>query len=715
MRNEPAMKTKTESTASRPLLKKAIFLASCMAFALGPKVLAEAPNSEQLADQLTELTHRVEQYRQDNHIAGMALAVVKDGEVLLSETFGHARLGPDMPVSKDSQFIIGSSTKSFTAVLSSQLVEEGVLRWDTPVAEHLPEFGLRPRSKEAEAVVTLEDVLSHRSGFPRMSMLWVTAGVDRQSVFEAVAKAKPIRPFRERFNYNNVLFSMGAESAAKAAGSDWAELIETRLFEPLGMRESSARFSEAIQGEAFAYGYGWDEGERRFERQQPIMGLGNVEPAGAIVSNIADMTKWVTFLSSKGENDGRRLVSAELLEDVWTSRVKMSPQMGYGIGWFLDSWKGRRVVHHGGNIQGYACQVAIAPEDGIGLVLMANVTMTPLQAEIVPMVLESVLEVRDTEDKASPEIDYAPFVGEYVANFGPFSGSIFTVKDNDGVLAIDVPGQTLYDLKSPDEDGKWFFEMTDQIAISFDAVDGASASGLKLYQSGMTFEMPRKGEDGSEVEILSRASLEELMGQTRQLAALEKLGGIKIEGIVKLPNTGLEGTFKSYFSKRDDEIRMEVDFGSFGWAHHVYANGTGEIRSSYAETKVMSPEMMEEFRIDQGFVDLFAAYDEVQVVKEVTVKEKPLYQVIFRDEVLPQIEATVHQESGRVLRVRTSRTLEPGLPAQRLRYSFGNYKSVQGCQIPHRFEIANEDIGRRIFIVESVEVVETLDAALFNL
>jgi hypothetical protein len=151
------------------------------------------------------------------------------------------------------------------------------------------------------------------------------------------------------------------------------------------------------------------------------------------------------------------------------------------------------VVEHGGNIDGYAAEVAMLPDDALGFVLLTNVSVTPLQRESLGIVFDSLLgELPDPKAK-TPAVDLRPFTGRYVADFGPFDDVRFTVTDEGGKLFVDVPGQTKYELSSPNDHGRWPFAITDTIQVSFELDAKGKAQVLHMFQGGLEFELPRDG------------------------------------------------------------------------------------------------------------------------------------------------------------------------------------------------------------------------------
>ena len=177
--------------------------------------------------------------------------------------------------------------------------------------------------------------------------------------------------------------------------------------------------------------------------------------------------------------------------------------MGYSLGWFVRDWNGKRYLEHGGNIDGFAANVGFLPDNGVGYVLLANVSSTPLQGGVGPLIFEALLTdaYKDSGSKKSDE-DFTPLLGKYVADFGPFDDARFTVTEKNGNLAVDVPGQTVFELEPPDKDGKRKFKIAAEIAVSFELDESGKAIALTLYQGGLAFRVParrRRSQNGSRV------------------------------------------------------------------------------------------------------------------------------------------------------------------------------------------------------------------------
>jgi len=477
----------------------------------------EVPEAGSMEQRLELLVNKLEEQRQTVHVPGMALAVVKDDEVILTHGFGVSNVEEGTPVTDKTIFPIGSSTKAFTSSTIGMLVDEGKMGWDDPVTDYLPYFTMAIDSEDANDQITIRDMLCHRTGFPRMGLLFASGAVPQDEILQAATAAEPWAAFRDKFYYNNVMYMAAGTAAASAAGSSWDEMITGRIFEPLGMESSSTSFTQVQDNSLLSLGYLWEETLNDY-RYKPMRNLDNIGPAGSINSNVLDMAQWLRFQLSDGEYEGTRLITEEQLQETRSPQIQISADINYGLGWMLREWEGQPVIEHGGNTDGFSAEVAMLPDSNLGFVLLTNASASPLQQTSLNIVWETLLG--EWEDAGTPgeATAYETYTGEYIANFAAFENTAFTVLVQNNRLAVDVPGQMVYELKDPDEEGKWYFTLTDEIAVSFDEDSEGTITGMKMYQAGMTFELPRKGiEQEAEIPL---AELEKYIGDYRS----EELG-----------------------------------------------------------------------------------------------------------------------------------------------------------------------------------------------
>lgn len=462
-------------------------LGSCLAQDVAEKVDEQIPEQvDDFAQRLERLESLFEEERVKNKIPGLALAVVKDGKVVFAKGFGYSNLEDETPVDAETLFAIGSSTKSFTSTLVAMLVDEGKMDWDDPVSKYLPEFKMDVDTGDEQ--ITIRDLLCHRTGFTRMGMIWASGSKTRSEVIEQAMNAKPYDDFQKKFLYNNVMYMTSGVCAGRAMDSDWDTLVAERIFKPLGMKDSTTSIIEAQKDPRLSLGYTWDTDHEEFINL-PMRNLDSIGPSGSINSNVNDMAKWLIFQLANGECDGKTLMSKESQGETWTKQISVAGDISYGFGWMLREWNGKKVVEHGGNIDGFGAQVTLLPEMNAGYVLLTNVTATPLQGGSVSLVFDTLFgEEEEATEEDPATINMEELEGNYIANFGPFKDTTMEVKEIDGNLTIDVPGQTTYELKTPDDEGKWYFVLTDQIAVSFNRDENDEVYSVTMHQGGATPE-----------------------------------------------------------------------------------------------------------------------------------------------------------------------------------------------------------------------------------
>lgn len=451
----------------------------------------DASQKDELSQRLDNLSKVLEQKRQAYHIPGMAIAVVKDNKVIFAKGYGFSNLETKTPVTTETLFAIGSSSKAFTSTIVGMMVDEGKLDWDAPITDYLPYFKFNLNNKKDH--MTLRDLLSHRSGYSRNDILWVNGKVGREEILKDATHAEPMSEFRKKFNYNNVMFLAAGMAAARKSGIDWDSLLSQRLLKPLGMNHTTSLLNVAKKDPNLSLGYMWLDEQKKY-RHLPMRNLANIAPAGAINSNVLDMTHWLRFQLDHGRFNHKRLISDNNLQQTRTSQIKIANNVDYGMGWFLRKWHGKKVVEHGGNIDGFGAQVAFIPEENLGFVLLTNVTATPLQQESMSLVWDHLLSKKEKNQQQNlSQSGYADYIGDYIANFGSFKNVDFTFSVKDGKPYINVPGQMNYELKAPDKDGRMLFAITDTISVSFDKNERGKIVALRMHQNGFDFELQRKG------------------------------------------------------------------------------------------------------------------------------------------------------------------------------------------------------------------------------
>lgn len=320
---------------------------------------------------------------------GVGVAVVRKGQPAWLKGYGVRTMGKPDPVDVHTRFGIASNSKAFTAAALAMLVEEKKLGWDDVLTRHLPEFKMADPA--VTGMFTVRDLLVHRSGLPLGAgdlMYFPRSTADAAQVMRALEFLRPVRGFRTGYDYDNILYIVAGVLIERMSGLSWREFVATRLLAPLGMADAVPS-GELLRSENVA--------GRHARLGPPVRGVGPmrvIQPdeaplidAGAgINASVTDVAKWLEVQLALGElPGGKRLWSKESAAEMWTPQVIVSssdgatdlnparPVMsGYALGWFVQDYRGRRLISHSGGLSGQVTQTALIPSADIGVAVFSN-------------------------------------------------------------------------------------------------------------------------------------------------------------------------------------------------------------------------------------------------------------------------------------------------------------------------------------------------------
>jgi CubicO group peptidase (beta-lactamase class C family) len=363
----------------------------------------------------------VESARQAWKVPGVAVAIVHGGETVYAKGFGLRDVDAKLPVTADTLFAIGSSSKAFTTFVLATLADEGKLEWDVPVRRYMPEFRLH--DPVASERISARDLVTHRSGLPRHDALWYNSPLTRDEMVRRIQYLPESKDFRTDFQYNNLMFMTAGYLAERISGSTWEDLVRTRIFQPLAMTRSNFSVRDSAHDADHAEPY--EERDKKIAHMN-FRDISNVGPAGSINSSVNEMARWVALHLGDGKWHDKTLVQKSSLDDLHTTRMSMggpsptSPEVvpvGYGLGWMIDIWRGHRRVQHGGAIDGFVGLVAMLPDDDWGFVVLTNKSGNPLAQLVVAHASDRVLGLsfRDWSKEALARHDVGEVAGEEAA------------------------------------------------------------------------------------------------------------------------------------------------------------------------------------------------------------------------------------------------------------------------------------------------------------
>jgi CubicO group peptidase (beta-lactamase class C family) len=315
-----------------------------------------------------EIRRIVEEQMRSQHIPGAILAIVRDDRVLYVQPMGVRDVEHNLPVTPDTLFPIGSCTKAFTSMEIARSADRGLLS----LADHPRKFlpYLKLADPDADAQITIRDMLSHRTGLKAYADLAAEPGVlTREEYVRAATSAKPAVKFRTKFQYSNAMYAAAGEIAGQVNHSTWEEVIANDIFKPLAMTSSVSIINGMLKSPDHATGYIFDKSYRAVP---PPKSLTDLAPAGAIASSARDMTQWLRMLTGSGRIDGRQFISPAMFRELTTPLIAVNPTTSYALGWAVYDWNGLRVVEHNGGSEGISALVSFIPEKHLGFVFLAN-------------------------------------------------------------------------------------------------------------------------------------------------------------------------------------------------------------------------------------------------------------------------------------------------------------------------------------------------------
>ena len=330
-------------------------------------------------------------------VPGCAVAAVGDGRIRLAAGWGQRDLATKLPVTSDTLFAIGSTTKAFTAATVGAVVDDGLLEWERPLRDYVPELRL------ADPVVTdrltVVDLLSHRSGLPRHDLAWL--GYPSRSRAELVRRLRflPLsRDLRQEFQYCNLGYLLAGHAVEVLCGTSWEDYLRTRLLTPLEMGRSNLSADDMTADADHAAAYERRQGVVVPVPQRPVTALA---PAGALNSCASDMARWLLAQLGGGQVDGRVVMSPDTVARQHAPHIVLpedrtfpaSTRHAYGLGWKIGRYRDHRLAEHGGGIDGFQTECMLLPDDGIGVAVLTNTSSSAMAPVVAYRVLDELLRL----------------------------------------------------------------------------------------------------------------------------------------------------------------------------------------------------------------------------------------------------------------------------------------------------------------------------------
>jgi CubicO group peptidase (beta-lactamase class C family) len=354
----------------------------------------------------------VERARQEFDVPGIAVAIVKDGNVVLSKGYGVRKTGEAAPVTPQTLFRIASNTKAFTTAALATLVDDKRIRWDDPVIQHMPAFQMYDPYVTRE--MTIRDLLTHRSGMGLGAgdlMFFPPSDLSRDEIIRRLRFIKPATSFRSAYAYDNLLYLAAGQIIPAVTGKSWEDYVKERILTPLEMTNTFTSMDAWGSAKDVATPHSTAGGKLETLPQEDV---DNTAPAGAIASCVADLAKWMNLQLAGGTVGKTKIFTAAQNREMWSAQTILpigepgpdTPPLlaqtranfaAYGLGWTLRDYRGKKVVGHTGGLSGMVSRTALIPDLKLGVVVLTNQEEDAAHAAIVNTVLDHYLGAQEAD------------------------------------------------------------------------------------------------------------------------------------------------------------------------------------------------------------------------------------------------------------------------------------------------------------------------------
>ncbi len=352
-------------------------------------------------------------------VPGLALGIIQDGQ-WFAEGFGVTSIANPLPVTTDTTFQIGSTSKTVTATVIMMLAEQGKLELDAPVKTHLPNLELQ--DSDVAARVTVRHLLNHTAGWAGDLFVNTGDGDDALGLYVQKMRDLPqLTPLGEVWHYNNAAFGLAGRVVEAVTGKTFENVATELVLEPLAMTHSSYFPTEAML-ERFVVGHFVDENDA-VQVSHPWALARNTASVGRINSSVIDQLKYAQFHLGDGTTPaGKRLLSSESMVVMQTPTVKGANGAMHAVAWFVHDLAGTKLVRHGGATNGQMSEFYLVPERNFAWTILTNAEKgRALNTEMIGFVHQHLLGLKDSEPEhltlGAAELE--PFLGSYRdTNFG---------------------------------------------------------------------------------------------------------------------------------------------------------------------------------------------------------------------------------------------------------------------------------------------------------
>jgi CubicO group peptidase (beta-lactamase class C family) len=429
------------------------------------------------ADAPKGFVEHVEALRKDSGAPGIAIAIVEHGKTTLAHGWGVRKLGDPGKVDEHTIFPTGSTGKAFTTAALATLVDQGKLKWDDKVIDHIPWFRMYDPWVTNE--MTVRDLLVHRSGLGLGAgdLMYVPrTSLTRKETVERLRYIKPATSFRSDYAYDNVLYIVAGQLIEEVTGKTWEQYVAEDVLKRGGMTDSTTTYEARYADPNHAYPHARVSGAIRGDGPNSVLDehdeLGrNAMPAGGLAMSADDLAQWLKIQLGHGAlPGGGRLFSEDSAREMW-SPVTIEPitewpgdlapatpkYSAYGLGWEIENYRGARMIWHSGGVFGAITVVVLLPDQDVGFAIVVNSEEAALRRALMYEIMDHYLglpdngwykkwdsfvdarleggkaalaQMKETTAKVGPSLPLSSYAGTY---HDPWYGNVVVSERNGGL------------------------------------------------------------------------------------------------------------------------------------------------------------------------------------------------------------------------------------------------------------------------------------------
>ncbi|MDF9823735.1 CubicO group peptidase (beta-lactamase class C family) [Breznakia sp. PF5-3] len=338
----------------------------------------------------------------------ISIVITDSDKILYENSFGFADVNNKTRATPTTKYAIASCSKAFTATAMAILVEQGKVDWNEKVKTYLPNFKMS--DDYATSNLTVRDLLCHRCGLPRHDMAWYLNPVSRDEEMQRIQYFEPNVSFRETWQYSNYMFLVAGQLIEAISGEPWEQFIEKNILIPLHMENTNFTMKSTNINTAKAYQTNENQIEEIPYYDFMIGEKPSLEASGGICSTPIDLANWLMMQLNNGYYNNDKIIDSAYLEELYTPQMVIKDFLPsrkefalstYGLGWFIDSYRGMKMIHHSGSIDGFLSWISFLPEKQIGIIVLSNLDLSKTPEALTYSLYDYLLEL--------PEIDWLTY------------------------------------------------------------------------------------------------------------------------------------------------------------------------------------------------------------------------------------------------------------------------------------------------------------------